>query len=351
METPAFGATSVCAVIVNYNGGAVLTECVRSLLASTIPVGIVVSDNGSTDGSIDFLRASVTDAPQVSILENGKNLGFAKANNIALAQCRNDYVLVLNPDCVVEPDTLERMIEVMEEHPEAGMASCLVVNPDGSEQAGCRRGVPTPWRSMVRVLHLHEVMQSHPRFRSFVMAGLPLPTAPEPVEAISGAFMFLRREAFERVGLMDEEYFLHCEDLDWCMRFWQAGWKILFVPQVRIVHLKGLSTQFHPVLSEYHKHRGMVRYYNKFFRHQYPAPLMGVVTVAVWSRFLAKTGWIMAQKRLSMQHPTEHASSLLGRAAQASRDKKQAQVAGGRTIALVSLLSLATYYLSYFTDP
>ena len=141
--------------------------------------------------------------------------------------------------------------------------------------------------------------------------------------------MFLRREAFERVGLMDEEYFLHCEDLDWCMRFWQAGWKILFVPQVRVVHLKGLSTQFHPVLSEYHKHRGMVRYYNKFFRHQYPAALMGVVRVAVWSRFLAKSGWIMAQKHLPMRHSNRGAPALPLREAQADRNEKPAIMGNG----------------------
>lgn len=309
MDTAGKGAKLVCVVIVNYNSGATLTECVRSLLASTVPVGIVVSDNGSQDDSIAYLRASVTDAPQLSVIENGENLGFAKANNIALARCRNDYVLVLNPDCIVEPDTLEKMIGVMEQHPEAGMASCLVINPDGSEQAGCRRFVPTPWRSMVQVLHLHQIIKNHPRFRSFTMAGLPLPRAPEPVEAISGAFMLVRREAFETVGLMDENYFLHCEDLDWCMRFRQAGWKILFVPQVRVVHWKGLSSRAHPVVIEYHKHRGMVRFYNKFFRHQYPGALMVLVVVAVWLRFVAKAVWITLRKPLTFRQPA-HAASM-----------------------------------------
>ena len=302
MVTAGKGAKSVCVVVVNYNSGATLTVCVRALLASTVPVGIVVSDNGSQDSSIAFLRASVTDTPRLSIVENWENLGFAKAHNDALARCRNDYVLVLNPDCIVEPDTLERMIEVMEQHPEAGMAGCLVLNPDGSEQAGCRRLVPTPWRSMVRVLHLHRIIKNHPRFRSFVMAGLPLPGAPEPVEAISGAFMFLRREAFEAVGLMDENYFLHCEDLDWCMRFRQAGWKILFDPQARAVHSKGLSTKAHPLLCEYYKHRGMVRFYNKFFRQQYPGALMVLVTTAVWLRFFAKSAEIIGRKSITMRH-------------------------------------------------
>jgi GT2 family glycosyltransferase len=322
MDIAGKAAKSVCVVVVNYNGGATLTECVRALLASTVSVGIIVSDNGSQDDSIAFLRASVTDAPQLSIVENGENLGFAKANNVALARCRNDYVLVLNPDCIVEPDTLEHMIEVMEQHPEAGMGSCLIVNPDGSEQVGCRRLVPTPWRSMVRVLHLHRIIANHPRFRSFMMTDLPLPRAPEPVEAISGAFMFVRRAALEAVGLMDDNYFLHCEDLDWCMRFRQAGWKILFVPQVRVVHWKGFSSKANPVVVEYHKHCGMVRFYKKFFRHQYPGALMVLVVIAVWLRFVAKSGWIWVRKLFGTRHSSQGATPFPVRQARAGLDEK-----------------------------
>ena len=323
MDTAGKDPESVCVVIVNYNGGATLTECVRSLLASTVRVGIVVSDNGSQDDSIAYLRASVTDTLQLSIVENGRNLGFAKANNIALARCRNDYVLVLNPDSIVEPDTLEKMIEVMERHPEAGMASCLIVNSDGSEQVGCRRLVPTPWRSMVQVLHLHQVIKNHPRFQSFTMAGLPLPRVPEPVEAISGAFMLVRREVLEAVGPMDENYFLHCEDIDWCMRVRQAGWKILFVPHVRVVHWKGLSSRASPVFIEYHKHRGMVRFYSKFFRHQYPGALMVLVVMAVWLRFFAKTGWITVRKPFTKRRSSRGATPFPVQQAQVGPDEKQ----------------------------
>ncbi len=124
------------------------------------------------------------------------------------------------------------------------------------------------------------------------MSGLPLPDAPIPIEAISGAFMMVRREVIETVGRMDEGYFMHCEDLDWCMRFRAAGWKVLFVPHVRVLHWKGLSSAATPIKVEYHKHRGMVRFYNKFFRHQYPAPLMVLVAIAVWTRFVLKTAWI-----------------------------------------------------------
>lgn len=299
---------TVCVVIVNYNAGAMLTECVRSVLASTVPVKVCVSDNGSQDDSIAFLRSSIGDIPQLVITENEENLGFAKGNNVVLGLCHSEYVLVLNPDCIIEPDALERMIEAMERHPEAGMAGCLIVNPDGSEQPGCRRFVPTPWRSMVRVLHLHELIRNHPRFQSFTMTGLPLPKTPVFVEAISGAFMFVRRETLATVGAMDEEYFLHCEDLDWCMRFQRAERKILFVPNVRVVHWKGLTSKAHPVVVEYHKHRGMVHFYNKFFRHQYPGALMVLVVMAVWLRFVAKMGWIWTRGLFTTRHSVRPAA-------------------------------------------
>ena len=295
MPSSAHKHKSVRVVIVNYNGGAVLTECVRSVLRSTIPVRVFVSDNGSTDNSIAYLRTLIGEHPRLHIVENGRNLGFARANNIVLTQTHSDYVLVLNPDCVLEPDTIEKMLLVMEAHPDAGVASPLILNPDGTEQAGCRRYVPTPWRSLVRVLKLHRLIRNHPRFQSFAMTGLPLPDTPQPVEAVSGAFMLLRGHVIATVGPMDEKYFLHCEDLDWCMRILGAGWKILFVPHVYVVHWKGLSSASHPVWVEYYKHRGMVRFYRKFFRRQYPGLLMVFVLGAVWTRFALKTAWILAR--------------------------------------------------------
>lgn len=327
MDTSDIARKSVSVVIVNYNGGALLAECVRSVLQSSVPLKICVSDNGSHDESLACLRSGLGDHPLLEIIENRENLGFARGNNIVLPQCGGDYLLFLNPDCIIGPDTLARMIEVMAQHPEAGMAGCLLVNPDGTEQAGCRRFVPTPWRSMVRVLRLHELIRNHPRFRPFIMVGLPLPEAPVPVEAISGAFMLVRREALEAVGPMDENYFMHCEDLDWCVRFREAGWKILFVPQVRTVHWKGFCSTAHPVAVEYHKHRGMVRFYNKFFRHQYPGGLMVLVVAAVWLRFMAKAGWISVRGVFAPQRAAQFAAPPLPPAS--GGDKK----AGGKAAA------------------
>lgn len=276
---------AVSVVVVNFNGGDLLTGAVAAALSSDVPVEVLVVDNASRDSSVTRLRGTYGDHPRVRVFENEKNIGFARATNLALTHARGRFLLLLNPDCIVEPDTLSRLLALLEQRPDVGMAGCLIRNADGSEQAGCRRAVPTPWRSLVRVFHLDRLFPQHPRFRNFVLSKEPLPDEPVYVEAISGALMLVRREALEQVGPLDEGYFLHCEDLDWCFRFRAAGWKILFVPDVEVVHYGGVCGADRPIFVHWHKHRGMIRFYRKFFRHQYPLPLMVLVTVAVWGRF------------------------------------------------------------------
>ena len=287
----------VSVIIVNFNAGLLLGKAVESALSSTIPVEVFVSDNGSTDGSLLSLRGSVGADTRLQIIENRRNLGFACASNIALKQARGEYILLLNPDAVIKPVTLARMLEAFTAYPEAGMAGCLLRNPDGTEQLGCRRSIPTPWRSLVRVLRLGKLSPGHPLFRNFLLIKEPLPEKPIFLEAISGAFMLVRREALEQVGLMDEGYFLHCEDLDWCMRFRRAGWQILFVPDVEVTHHKGACSKSRPIRVMFHMHRGMARFYRKFFLRQYPWPIMLLIIAAVWTRFLLLAARMLIEPR------------------------------------------------------
>jgi len=275
----------VSILTVNFNGGALLGECVRAALSSSVPVEMFVADNASSDGSMAMLKKAVAHDERLHYRENTRNIGFSAANNRLLFETTGDYVLFLNPDCIIKHDTLEKMLNYMEANPLAGMAGCLLANPDGSEQAGCRRRVPTPWRTLVRVLFLDKLFDGHRRFQNFALSKEALPERPVEEEAISGAFMLVRRTALEDVGPMDEGYFLHCEDLDWCMRFRQKGWKIIFMPNVKVIHTKGVCSDARPVRVEWHKHKGMVRFYRKFFRHQYPFLLMWCVIVLVWLRF------------------------------------------------------------------
>ena len=296
------GLTSV--VTVSFNSAEHLSSCVRSVLSSTAPVEMLVVDNGSTDNGITGLRKCLDpDEKRVRILENGANLGFAAANNRALLEAHGRWLLLLNPDCVIDPATIERMREVLETLPHAGMAGCLILDADGTEQAGCRRERPTPGKAFVRAVGLgrlaHRLGVEAAGVRDFVRQGDPLPSQPVEVDAISGAFMFVRREAMETVGPLDEGYFLHCEDLDWCERFRQAGLKVLFVPDVSIRHAKGGSSRDRPVRVLWHKHRGMIRYYRKFFRDQYPLPVLWLVSAGVWLRFGLLATWEVTGRSLA----------------------------------------------------
>jgi GT2 family glycosyltransferase len=271
-------------VIVNYNAGPLLAECVHAALARASQ--IVVVDNASTDPSLELCMHRFPNQAKLEIIRNATNLGFAAACNIGAGVATEPYILFLNPDCILGAGSLEHMIQVLEQKPAAGMVGGLLVNSDGTEQQGGRRAVPTPWRSFVRAFGLYRLGRRWPRlFYDFHLHKQALPPGPTEVEAISGALMLVRREAMEDVGLWDEGYFLHCEDLDWCMRFQQKGWKIVFAPNAPVLHHKGTCSRSRPVFVEWHKHRGMMRFYRKFFRHRYPGIVMCLVVMGVWFRF------------------------------------------------------------------
>jgi GT2 family glycosyltransferase/nucleoside-diphosphate-sugar epimerase len=214
---------------------------------------------------------------RLRILRNWVNLGFAGGNNIALPMTSGDFVLFLNPDCIVQPETIEQMLAAFARHPEAGMAGCLILNPDGSEEKSCRRRLPTPSSLFAGLLG----SGSHPVE--------PLPASPVLVEAISGAFMLVRRDDLERIGSFDTDYFMHWEDLDLCRRFGDAGRKILFVPDVKVRHFKGRSSQRRPLRVEWYKHRGLMIFLYKFHLRGWRRLLYPPVVATIAVRFLFRT--------------------------------------------------------------
>lgn len=271
-------------IIVNYNAGHLLVECILSLLPQ-LTGSIIVIDNASVDDSLS-LAESLPATGVLKVIRNTKNLGFAAACNIGIRASSAKRLLFLNPDSTLEPGVLQRMIETLVSADDIGMVGGRLCNHDGTEQPGGRRVFPTPRRAFMRAFGLSRLAKIFPKLLSdFLMHTEPLPKEPVPVEAISGACMLVKREVVDDVGLWDDEYFLHCEDLDWCMRFRQKGYKIMFVPDAKVNHLWGACSRSQPVFVELHKHKGMIRFYNKFFRHQYPGVLMGLVVVGVWLRF------------------------------------------------------------------
>lgn len=274
----------ISVVIVNYNAGELLFESVATALAQAEQV--IVVDNDSSDTSMDMLAKKFPEERRLVLHYAGNNLGFAGGCNLGANIADQPNLLFLNPDCLLGEGSLQRMLDVLNSDSTIGMVGGLLTNLDGSEQGGGRRAMLTPWRAFVRAFGLHRFSRRWPKlFFDFHLHSQPLPESPVEVDAISGALMLVRKAAIDNVGLWDEEYFLHCEDLDWCIRFRQKGWKIVFVPNAKVMHDKGACSRSRPVLVEWYKHKGMVRYYRKFFSNEYSVLLMWLVVAGVWMRF------------------------------------------------------------------
>lgn len=271
----------VSIIIVNYNGGVALKECVTQALLSTVCVEIIVVDNGSSDASLLDLETVFRGESRLQILKNKQNQGFAKAVNLGLTHVNGNFVLILNPDCFIKNDTLQHCVDFMNENQTAGLCGVMVCNPDGTPQQSSRRADPVPLKAFVQGFGLTRFFPHH----AVDLSQIPLLLQPIEVEGISGAFMFLRRQTLTDLGGLDEGYFLHCEDLDLFKRLRLTGWKIWLLPHVRVTHLKGACSSLHPLTVELHKHRGMIRYYQKFFSQHYPKFFLYLIILAVWLRF------------------------------------------------------------------
>ena len=231
--------TRISVIIVSYNTRNILINCLRSVYSSTgdVEVEVFVVDNASSDGTVDVIRREF---PQCKVMGNKTNAGFSRANNQAIRLCTGRYILLLNPDTVVEPDVFAKMVSFMDQQQDVGMASCRLVTEDGSLDLACRRAFPSLWDGFCRASGLGLWFPNSSLLARYNLTYLDEHETYQ-VDAINGAFMFARREAVEEVGFLDEDYFMYCEDLDWCFRFGKAGWKIVYYPEATTVHLKGQS--------------------------------------------------------------------------------------------------------------
>ncbi|MBI2032408.1 MAG: glycosyltransferase family 2 protein, partial [Candidatus Levybacteria bacterium] len=218
--------------IVNYNAGEYLIKCLESLrsLKNELSMDIVVVDNASIDSSINVAKKKF---PEFKYIINKKNLGFGKAHNLAIKNAKTPYILVLNPDCRMGKGVIPYLYEFMESNKDVGVCSCRVEKEDGSLDKASHRGFPTPWASFLyfflkndRLYHLTDRNMS----------------APHEVDSVVGAFMFLRKKTLDETGLFDEDYFLYGEDIDLCYRIKEKSYKVMYVPEVKIIHAKGVSS-------------------------------------------------------------------------------------------------------------
>ena len=228
-------------IIVNYNVKEFLQNLLHSAekASSRISKEIIVIDNASDDGSVDIIKQKF---PTVKLVENKNNIGFGSANNQGLKIAQGKYILFINPDCIVSENTFDKMISFFNEHPDCGLAGCKILNSDGSLQLACRRSFPGPWTSFTKVTGLSNLFPGTRIFARYNLTYLDENRTHE-VDAVSGSFMMIKRDAYEKVGGFDDQFFMYGEDLDLCYRVQKAGFKVYYVPDTQIIHYKGESTK------------------------------------------------------------------------------------------------------------
>lgn len=228
-------------IIVNYNVKEFLLNLLDSIRKASkeISTEVIVVDNASDDGSSEILNEKY---PDINLIVNNENVGFGKANNQALEIAKGKYILLLNPDTIVREDTFIKMIEFFQSHPEVGIAGCKVLNPDGTLQLACRRGFPGPWTSFTKVMGLSTLFPKSRLFARYNLTYLDENQTYE-VDAVSGAFLMMTKDVYQKIGGFDKQFFMYGEDLDLCYRAQKSGFKVYYVHSTEIIHYKGESTR------------------------------------------------------------------------------------------------------------
>jgi GT2 family glycosyltransferase len=290
--------TSIC--MVSLNCWTVLKPCLESLRDSRPGVSyeVIIVDNGSTDGTPEHVERSF---PDVQMIRNGYNAGFTKATNQAIVKSSGRYILWLNTDTILKPGSLDKLHQFMEQRPQVGIAGPKVLNPDGTFQPQCKRGLPTPLASLSYMLGLHKIWPNNPRLGQYLLTHLPVDQASK-VDAVSGCCLMARRAVWEQIGPLDEQIFAFGEDLDWCVRAKQAGWEVWYYPASAIVHLKGQGgVHSKPYHKAWGMHHGMWIFYRKHLMQQYAWPVTGLVWLGVWGKFILASALIWLRRSVRPQ--------------------------------------------------
>ena len=271
-------------VIVNYNVCHFLEQALLSVRKAVVQLGapaeVFVVDNNSADDSVAMVR---TRFPEVLLIENAHNPGFSTANNQALRRAQGQYVLLLNPDTVVEEDTFRRCCQFLDEHPDGGGLGVYMLDGQGQFLPESKRGLPTPWVAFYKIFGLAWLLPRSRTFGRYHLGYLSKDQTHE-VDVLSGAFMLIRRKALDKVGLLDEDYFMYGEDIDLSYRLTQGGWKNYYYPGTRIIHYKGESTRRTSINYVFVFYRAMVIFARKHFAPGKAGVFSLLLNLAIWLR-------------------------------------------------------------------
>ncbi len=250
----------ISVVIVSWNAKSFLLQCLESLTRQTVSGGleVIVVDNASSDGSPEAVSRQ---HPGVTLICNSGNDGFAKGNNIGIRASRGEYLFLINSDVVVSDGCFEKLVQHMDQHPDIGMLTPKILGADGKVQRNCM-GFPSLWNTLCRAVALDTVFPQSRLFGSFFMTFWNFDDT-RPVDVINGCFWVLRRSAMEQVGLLDERFFMYGEDVDWCRRFTQKGWKVMFFAEADALHYGGASSANAPIKFDVEMQRANYQYWTK----------------------------------------------------------------------------------------
>ncbi len=274
-------------LILNYNTRAHLRACLESLqhedstslAGGPIQAEVLVVDNASSDGSAEMVAAHF---PWVALIRSPRNGGFAHGNNQGLVRSRGAAILLLNPDTLMPAGGIAGLMTDLAAHPEAGIIGPRLLRPDGSMHLACRRSFPTPSIAFYRLSGLSQLFPRSPRFGRYNLTFVD-PRTPLEVDSVCGACMLIRRTVFERVGPLDERFFMYGEDLDWCLRTREAGWTVRYQPAVVVQHQHGAASRKRAVRTTYYFFHAMDLFYRKHYVNRYHPLVTGAVRTAIYA--------------------------------------------------------------------
>jgi GT2 family glycosyltransferase len=270
-------------VILSFRDREKLRETIKSVYRSKIGYSyeVIVVDNDSGDGSAEMVEQEF---PQVTLIRNANN-GFAGGNNVGMRIAKGKYILLLNPDTEVMENTLQECLDLMEQRSDIGMLGCKVLRPNGDYDYASKKALPDPLGAFFRYVGLSKLF---PNSKFFVRYNVPKSSYEEEGEMGSGtgAFLMTRREVIDKIGMLDEDYWMYWEDMDWCYRCHMAGWKVWYYPKVKIIHHKGVSSRKTPYRALLAFHKAMWVFYKKNYSQKMPFFIDWLAYLAVWARFV-----------------------------------------------------------------
>lgn len=291
------GDRDISIIIVNWNTCDDLRKCLRSVgESSSVRAETILVDNASSDGSVEMVRSEF---PWVNIIHNQANLGFAKASNQGIGMSDGRYVMLLNPDCVVHPGSLSALVEFGDSNSDIGIFGPKILNPNGTLQFSCRR-FPTLQAGIFRNSILGRIFPKNPYTRDYLMIGWDH-SEPRDVDWVSGAALFIRRKMLDQIGLLDERFFMYCEDVDIAYRAKQEGWRVSYFPGATVIHAIGRSSDHNPngMIIEFHK--SMYRFFKKHYVKDWFFLVRWIVPAGLFARaafFISRNAFNYTRSRL-----------------------------------------------------